>query len=121
MKTAIRTAWTALLVGSLVGLPVSGFAQGPSGQPSGGSGQPSGGIARLLAGTAVSNRDLRSEAGRGLTMSGTVENNWNTGGGGGTITNTQSINGNTGITTVFQDTGNNSLFQSQTVINVAIH
>ena len=54
-------------------------------------------------------------------MSGTVEYNVNSSGGGGTITNNNSINGNTGITTVFQNTGNNSLFQSQTIINIAIN
>jgi hypothetical protein len=41
----------------------------------------------------------------------------NTGG----ITTTGSINNNTGITTVFQNSGNNSLFQQTTSINITMH
>ena len=39
----------------------------------------------------------------------------------GTITTTGSINNNTGITTVFQNSGNNSLFQQTTSINITVH
>jgi hypothetical protein len=39
----------------------------------------------------------------------------------GGITTTGSINNNTGITTVFQNSGNNSLFQQTTSINITMH
>ena len=39
----------------------------------------------------------------------------------GMITTTNSINNNTGITTVFQNSGNNSLFQQSTSINITVH
>jgi hypothetical protein len=39
----------------------------------------------------------------------------------GTITTTGSINNNTGITTVFQNSGNNSLFQQTTSIVITLH
>jgi hypothetical protein len=39
----------------------------------------------------------------------------------GSITTTGSINNNTGITTVFQNSGNNSLFQQTTAINITMH
>ena len=39
----------------------------------------------------------------------------------GTITTNNSINNNTGITTVFQNSGNNSLFQQTTSINITVH
>ena len=39
----------------------------------------------------------------------------------GTITTTGSINNNTGFTTVFQNSGNNSLFQQSTSIYITVH
>jgi hypothetical protein len=39
----------------------------------------------------------------------------------GTITTTGSINNNTGFTTVFQNSGNNSLFQQSTSIFITVH
>jgi len=122
MKTMIRTFGAALLVGSLIGMPGTGFAQGISaGAPP--AGPVTGGIAGLLAGTSVSNQELGRQAARGLPndLYGAVSDNTDIGSAGGPITTTNSINGNSGITTVFQNTGNNSLFQSQTVINVTIH
>ena len=38
----------------------------------------------------------------------------------GTIKTTGSINNNMGITTVFQNSGNNSLFQQSTAINITL-
>jgi hypothetical protein len=38
----------------------------------------------------------------------------------GVITTTDSINNNTGITTVFQNSGNNSLFQQSMAINITV-
>jgi hypothetical protein len=39
----------------------------------------------------------------------------------GTITATNSVNNNTGFTTVFQNSGNNSMFQQSTSINITLH
>jgi hypothetical protein len=39
----------------------------------------------------------------------------------GAITTTGSVNNNMGITTVFQNSGNNSLFQQSTSINITVH
>jgi hypothetical protein len=39
----------------------------------------------------------------------------------GNILDNQSINSNTGITTIFQNTGNNALFQSSTTVNISVH
>lgn len=39
----------------------------------------------------------------------------------GTISTTNSVNNNSGITTVFQNSGNNSLFQQSTAINITLH
>jgi hypothetical protein len=39
----------------------------------------------------------------------------------GLISNNNSINGNVGFTTVFENSGNNSLFQQSTAITITIH
>jgi hypothetical protein len=39
----------------------------------------------------------------------------------GSISNAQSVNGNTGLTTVIQNTGNNSLLQSSMTVNITVH
>ena len=80
-------------------------------------------ITELLAGSAVTDRDLGNQHGRGLNFAndGSVTGNVNYSGGGGPISNADSIKNNAGITTVFQNTGNNSLFQNQTTINVTLH
>ncbi len=39
----------------------------------------------------------------------------------GSIKNNQAINNNTGITTVFQNTGNNTLLQSSMTVNISVH
>ena len=39
----------------------------------------------------------------------------------GSISNGQSVNGNTGLTTVIQNTGNNSLLQSSMTVNITVH
>ncbi len=81
----------------------------------------------VLAGTAVSTAELGQQQARGIALtnsvsSGTVSGN-SVGAGAvtGTITNNNSINNNVGITTVFQNTGNNSLFQSSTSIFISVH
>lgn len=112
MKSAIRTLCFGLVVGTFFSLPATGFAKDPSGT-----------IASLLAGTGLSDRDLAAQDARGLVvvpLTGSVMENASTG-ASGVISNTNSFNYDTGITTVFQNTGSNSLFQNQTIVNVTIH
>ena len=91
------------------------------------------GVLGPLAGAAVAAAELSRQHGRGINVdtnytfdgalnSGAVRGNAligpsDTGG----ITTTGSINNNTGITTVFQNSGNNSLFQQTTSINITVH
>ena len=60
----------------------------------------------------VESGSLNSGALRGNSVIGTSET--------GTITTTGSINNNTGFTTVFQNSGNNSLFQQSTSIYITV-
>jgi hypothetical protein len=62
---------------------------------------------------AVESGSLNSGALRGNSVTGTSDT--------GTITTTGSINNNTGFTTVFQNSGNNSLFQQSTSIYITVH
>jgi hypothetical protein len=88
------------------------------------------GIVAALAGTAVPAVELSRQQARGITnvaVDGALSNGV-VGGNAviglsdtGTITTTGSINNNTGITTVFQNSGNNSLFQQTTSIIITVH
>jgi hypothetical protein len=90
-----------------------------------------------LAGTAVPTAELNKQHARGSTN---INVNALTAGDGssfnegalhgnavigtsatGLITTTNSINNNSGITTVFQNSGNNSMFQQSTAINITMH
>jgi hypothetical protein len=79
-----------------------------------------------IAGTAVSDSQLSTLRGGALTVVasgniGTDSNNSANYSQTGNIQNNQAINNNTGITTIFQNTGNNSLFQSSTTVNITVH
>jgi hypothetical protein len=95
-----------------------------------------GNILGALAGSAVPTAELSRQHARGTTninvdttvnsdgsfnlgnvRSNAVGSNSAT----GTITTTGSINNNTGFTTVFQNSGNNSLFQASTSIFITVH
>ena len=95
------------------------------------------GILGALAGAAVPAAELGRQQARGVMAAGadcisvacvqtqTIFKNpiINTTTTTTTLTNTAtigSINNNTGITTVFQNSGNNSLFQQTTAINVTV-
>jgi hypothetical protein len=90
----------------------------------------SSGIHGALAGTALPAVELSRQQARGTTsytFDGALSNGV-LGGNAvigpsdtGSITTTGSINNNTGITTVFQNSGNNSLFQQTTSINITVH
>ena len=77
-----------------------------------------------LAGTAVPTEELGVNSARGLpdTLNQAVlDSNSVTGSVTGNITNTNAINTNSGLTTVLQNTGNNVLMQTSTIVNVTIH
>jgi hypothetical protein len=95
-------------------------------------------IISVLAGSAVPATELNSEHARGSTNikvdaatavggngssfdNGFLHGNAVTGTSTtGMISTTGSINNNMGITTVFQNSGNNSLFQQSTAINITL-
>jgi hypothetical protein len=96
------------------------------------------GIGGALAGAALPAAELSRQHARGIMAAGadcssisclqtqTIFKNpvINTTTTTTTLTNTAAIgpiNNNTGITTVFQNSGNNSLFQQTTTLNVAVH
>ena len=91
------------------------------------------GIPGALAGTALPAAELSRQQARGInvdtnfTFDGALSNGALSGNAvigpsdTGSITTTGSINNNTGITTVFQNSGNNSLFQQTTSINITVH
>jgi hypothetical protein len=88
-------------------------------------------ILGALAGAAVPAVELSRQHARGIDTNYTFDGALSTGAlssnavvgpsNTGTITTTGSINNNTGITTVFQNSGNNSLFQQTTSINITVH
>jgi hypothetical protein len=90
-----------------------------------GSNDPSEAALSSLAGSAVSTAQLRSMRGGSLVVSsgniGTDTDNSANFSPTGKITDNQSINNNAGITTVFQNTGNNTLFQSSTTVNISLY
>ena len=129
MKTfAIRAV--AALVAAAIGVQGSCLA----GEP--GMTAKASGILGALAGTAVPAAELSRQHARGVnnvnvdtnyTFDGALSNGALRGNAvigpsdTGSITTTGSINNNTGITTVFQNSGNNSLFQQTTAINITVH
>lgn len=79
-----------------------------------------------LSATALPDADLGRGRARGVpvteaTSLGTVRDN-RVGNGSvtGVIANTNSVNNNAGLTTVFQNTGNNALLQSSTSIYISV-
>jgi hypothetical protein len=128
MNTAIRAA--AALIAITAGFHTPAMA-GDKGAPAAGR------ILGALEGTAVPAAQLGREHARGARNI-TIDNNTAISFDGslsegalrgnsvignsttGTITTTGSINNNTGITTVFQNSGNNSLFQQTTAINITV-
>jgi len=95
-------------------------------------------VISILAGSAVPTAELNGQHARGSTNikvdtasssggngssfdNGLVHGNAVTGTSTtGMISTTNSVNNNMGITTVFQNSGNNSLFQQSTAINITL-
>jgi hypothetical protein len=128
MKTFAIWAVAAVLAGA--------FGKGPSLAGELGMKPNASGILGALAGTAVPAAELSRQHARGIgtinldtnyTFDGALSNGALHGNAvigpsdTGSISTTGSINNNTGITTVFQNTGNNSLFQQTTAINITMH
>jgi hypothetical protein len=130
---SLRTVWAAaaVLAGAL-------GVQGPCLASEVGMTPNASGILGALAGAAVPAAELGRQHARGTMAAGadctsisclqtqTIFKNPNitTTTTTTTLTNTAtigSINNNTGITTVFQNSGNNSLFQQTTALNVTVH
>ena len=90
-----------------------------------------GAVLRALAGTAVPTAELGQQHGRGITIdsgsggaitAGTSNANAVINSPiGGTINLDHSIDNNTGITSVLQNFGNNSVMQVSTTINISVH
>jgi hypothetical protein len=127
MKTSAALAIAALLAAA-VGIHGSCLAGEKTG-----AGAPS--VISILAGSAVPAAELNSQHARGSTNikvdalggngsssdSGLVHGNAVIGTSTtGMISTTNSVNNNMGITTVFQNSGNNSLFQQSTAINITL-
>ena len=79
-----------------------------------------------LAGAALPDAELGRGRAKGLVLNEAVSSGF-VGGNRvgaqsvtGVISNSNSVNNNNGVTTVFQNTGNNSLFQSSTSIYINI-
>ena len=134
MKTFAIWAVAAVLAGA-IGVQDSCLAGEPGMTPPGMTPKASG-ILGALAGTAVPAAELSRQHARGIgtinldtnyTFDGALSNGALRGNAvigpsdTGSITTTGSINNNTGITTVFQNSGNNSLFQQTTSINITVH
>jgi hypothetical protein len=128
MKTFAIWAVAAVLAGA--------FGKGPSLAGELGMKPNASGILGALAGTAVPATELSRQHARGIgtinldtnyTFDGALSNGALRGNAvigpsnTGSISTTGSINNNTGITTVFQNSGNNSLFQQTTAINITVH
>jgi len=114
----MKIAFKFLSVGALLGVAV-GFSAAAS------AASPADALTSLLSGTAVSEHALANEHGKGITINGPLDAGAVTGnsstGPTGSIANANSVNNNSGFTTVFQNTGNNSLFQSSTIVNITMH
>jgi hypothetical protein len=114
-------AWAAAsMMAIAAGLPGAGVAAEKN----------AAGALGALSGMTVPNAELGKQQARGvdLKLNGLAVTGGATNGNaviGNSLTgftrNDNSINNNTGITTVFQNTGNNALFQSSIAINITLH
>jgi hypothetical protein len=130
MKTSAALTIAALLAAAIC---AQGSCLASENNATGGTGK----ILGALAGSAVSTAELNQQHARGIKNinvntnytvesgslnSGALRGNAVIGTSDtGTITTTGSINNNTGFTTVFQNSGNNSLFQQSTSIYITVH
>jgi hypothetical protein len=117
MKLTIKVGVAALLAAIGVAGQTPSYAADPAK-----SDQP--GLAAL--GPAISTSQLAQYSAQGASIavsSGAVSDN-SVGSNsitGSNVIGSNAVTNNTGITTVFQNTGNNSLFQSSTSIYISVH
>jgi hypothetical protein len=109
---------TLLLLGAIVAGPVTAMADGTS--------TPDAALLGALKGSELHPAALGALRAQGVL----IQNATNNGGVTGTVDGksvtgmvsaNNSINGNAGITTVFQNSGNNALIQNTMTINVTMH
>jgi hypothetical protein len=128
MKKSATSTFAALLAAAVY---MHGSCLASENNANGGTGN----ILGALAGSAVPTAELGRQHARGTTninVDTTVnsDGSFNLGNvrgnavgvnsATGTITTTGSINNNTGFTTVFQNSGNNSLFQQSTSVYITL-
>jgi hypothetical protein len=118
----MKVLQTAVCLAALTALPVTAASAANPGS-SGGAAS----VLGVLAGSIVPNQELDRASARGATIGslstsdGVVSaNRVGSQSITGTITTSNSINNNSGFTTVFQNSGNNSLFQSNISVNITI-
>lgn len=102
-----------LLLGAVLFAPIAAQAAQPSSSANPFS---------ALIGAPVSPGTLAATHGKDVPTTNLASSSNNIANGTtGTINDTNSIAGNTGLTTVIQNTGNNSLFQTSTIVNITLN
>lgn len=105
-----------LVLGALLAAPAVAWAGSPSATPDVTPFQ-------AVAGAPVSVQTLAGLHGKDIpdavSFTGAVSGN-SASGATGSIANNNSVTGNSGFTTVIQNTGNNALFQTSTIVNITL-
>ncbi len=120
-----RKASAALMLAMGCTLPFLAYPARASGANNGIDATDNGAMIASLGTSAVPSAQLdKIRAGSGTVSAinlgtntgNSVENSFT-----GSISNAQSIDGNTGLTNVMQNTGNNALLQSSMTVNITVH
>ena len=106
----------AIALTVLLAAPLAAQAATPSGSPNLQSLQ-------TIAGLPVTSHVLAGLHGKGITINPNYATDTGNSAQGatGNIYNSNSVTGDTGFTNVIQNTGNNSLFQTSTVVNINLN
>lgn len=122
MKIRKAAALRLMLSGAL---PVLAYPALASGANNGNDVNDGNAIAASLGANALSAAQLSKLRGASGTVAainlGTDTGNSADNSVTGSISNMQSVNNNTGLTTVIQNTGNNALLQSSMTVNITVH
>lgn len=122
-----RTGFRRVIALSLPALALLGaMIAGPTTAIAAGIGTPDPGLLGALKGSELQGASLGRMRAQGVLIQGASNNGVVTGSvDGKSVTGmvgaSNSINGNAGITTVFQNSGNNALIQNSMTINVTVH
>lgn len=109
---------TLAVLGTIIAAPAAAMADS--------TGAPDPALLGALSGTELHRAALGAQRAQGLLIQ-YASNNGNVTGSvdgksvTGMVSASNSINGNAGITTVFQNSGNNTLLQNTMTINVTMH